>query len=70
MLKNTLLFICCDPEIVVLLCFVCQDPEIKFLYLCPFFVYLNMSFRGNQIGDIVPILLVGNVLLTFKIEQN
>ena len=34
--------------------------------------YLNMSFHGNQIGDIglVPILLVENVLLTFQMEQN
>ena len=38
MLKNTLLFICSDPEIVFSLCFVCLDPEIMFLHLCPFFV--------------------------------
>ena len=29
-----------------------------------------MSFHGNQIGDMVPILLVKNILLTFRIEQN
>ena len=42
------------------------------LHLCPFFCedYLNMSFHGNQIGDIVPILLVENDLLTFQMEQN
>ena len=32
--------------------------------------YLNMSFHGNQRRDIVPILLVKNVLLTFQMEQN
>ena len=32
--------------------------------------YGNMGFHGNQIGDMVPILLVKNVLLTFQIEQN
>ena len=32
--------------------------------------YGNMSFHGNQIGDMVPILLVENVLLTFQMEQN
>ena len=29
-----------------------------------------MGFHGNQIGDMVPILLVKNVLLTLKMEQN
>ena len=29
-----------------------------------------MGFHGNQIGDMVPILLVKNVLLTFQMEQN
>ena len=29
-----------------------------------------MSFHGNQIGDMVPILPVKNVLLTFQMEQN
>ena len=29
-----------------------------------------MGFYGNQIGDMVPILLVKNVLLTFQMEQN
>ena len=32
--------------------------------------YGNMSFHGNQIGQMVPILLVKNVLLTFRMEQN
>ena len=32
--------------------------------------YGNMGFHGNQIGDIVPILLVKNILLTFQMEQN
>ena len=31
--------------------------------------YLNMSFCGNQIGNIVPILLVENVLLTFQMDK-
>ena len=29
-----------------------------------------MSFHGNQIGDMVPILLVKDILLTFQMEQN
>ena len=29
-----------------------------------------MSFRCNQTGGIVPILLVENILLTFQMEQN
>ena len=29
-----------------------------------------MSFHGNRIGDMVPILLVKNILLTFRMEQN
>ena len=29
-----------------------------------------MSLHGNQIGDMVPILLVKNVPLTFQMEQN
>ena len=29
-----------------------------------------MSFHGNQIGDMFPILLVKNVRLTFQMEQN
>ena len=29
-----------------------------------------MGFHGNQIGDMVPILLAKNVLLTFQMEQN
>ena len=29
-----------------------------------------MSFHGNQIEDMVPILRVKNVLLIFKMEQN
>ena len=29
-----------------------------------------MSFHGNQIGAMVPILLVKNILLTFQMEQN
>ena len=29
-----------------------------------------MSFHGNQIGDMVSILLIKNVLLTFQMEQN
>ena len=29
-----------------------------------------MGFHGNQIGDIVPILLVKKFLLTFQMEQN
>ena len=32
--------------------------------------YGNMGFHGNQIEDMVPILLVKNVLLTFQMEQN
>ena len=32
--------------------------------------YGNMGFHGNQIGDMVPILLVKNVLLTFQMELN
>ena len=32
--------------------------------------YRNIGFHGNQIGDMVPILLVKNVLLTFQMEQN
>ena len=32
--------------------------------------YGNMSFHGNQIGDMVPILLVKNVLATFQMDQN
>ena len=30
----------------------------------------NMGFRGNQIGDMVPILLVKNVPVTFQMERN
>ena len=29
-----------------------------------------MSFHGNQIGDMVPILLVKYILSTFQMEQN
>ena len=29
-----------------------------------------MGFHGNQIGHMVPILLVKNVLFTFQMEQN
>ena len=29
-----------------------------------------MGFHGNQIGDMVPILLAKDVLLTFQMEQN
>ena len=29
-----------------------------------------MGFHGNQIGDMVPILLSKNILLTFQMEQN
>ena len=31
--------------------------------------YGNMGFHGYQIENIVPILLVKNVLLTFQMEQ-
>ena len=31
---------------------------------------MNMSFHGNQIGDIVAILLLKAFLLTFQMEQN
>ena len=31
--------------------------------------YRNIGFHGNQIGDMVPILLVKNGLLTFQMEQ-
>ena len=29
-----------------------------------------MDFNSNQIGDMIPILLVKNFLLTFQMEQN
>ena len=29
-----------------------------------------MGFHGNQIADMVPILLAKDVLLTFQMEQN
>ena len=32
--------------------------------------YGNLGFHGNQIGDMVPILLMKNSLLTFQMEQN
>ena len=32
--------------------------------------YGNMGFHGNQIGDMVAILMVKNVLLTFQMELN
>ena len=56
--KSTFLFIFSDPESVFSLCFVCSGPEIMSLQLCPFFIkdYGNMSFHGNQIGDMVQIL--------------
>ena len=43
-----------------------------FKYLCSFLIrnYGNIGFHGKQIGDMVPILLVKNVLLTFQMEQN
>ena len=64
MVNNTFLLIFSDPKIVFSLCFVCPDPGIKFLHIFEK-KYGNTSFHGNQIGHMVPILLVKNVLLTF-----
>ena len=72
MVKNICLFIFSDPEIVFLLCFVCWDAEIMFLHFLSIFDkdHGNVSFHGKKLGDMVPILLIKNVLLTFQIEQN
>ena len=40
--------------------------------MCPFLYKdcINMSFHGNQVGYIVAIFLLKNILLTFQLEQN
>ena len=43
-----------------------------FSYVSPFFDkdHMNFSFHGDQIGEIVAILLQKNILLTFQMEEN
>ena len=58
--RSTFLFIFSDPEVLFPLCFECKDCRIMFSKSCLFFLYkdhMNMSFHGNQIEDIVAILL-------------
>ena len=51
--KSTFLFIFSDPEVLFPLCFECYEPEIMFDE-----DDMNMGFHGNQIQDIVAILLL------------
>ena len=55
--KNTFTFIISDPEVVFPFCFKCLDPVIMLSNVYPFLI-MNFSFYGNQIGTIVPILLL------------